>query len=155
MEPHLIFMVVASIVLSLIAYLIPKKLKWYEIYTTSSFAVLFGLLVDTILAVKYKIYVLDKAGIQIGPLIGQVIMYSTTSAIILNTFPYNRPVKYKIIYILCFSFLTVILETIALKCGFIKYNEWKMWYSALCYPFLIYFLVLHLKFFQRIVKKSF
>lgn len=102
MEPHLIFMIVSSLVLTAIAYFIPKKMKRYEIYTTATFAILFGLIVDTILAVKYKFYVLDQAGVQIPPLIGQVFLYSSASIIILNTFPYHKPIKYKILCVIFF-----------------------------------------------------
>jgi len=155
LEPQTVFVYIASFILALIAYIIPKKMKLYEIYATSLFATLFGLLVDTVLAVKYKLYVLDKSGIQIPPLIGQVILYFATSIIILNFFPFEKPIKSKVIYTLCFSLLTVAFEFISFKFGFIKYNEWKIWYSALCYPFLIYFLVLHYKFFQWLVKRTF
>ncbi|MGP4040931.1 CBO0543 family protein [Gracilibacillus sp. D59] len=153
MEPQTIFVYIASLILALCAYIIPKKMKLYEIYATSLFATTFGLLVDTVLAVKYKLYVLDKSGIQLPPLIGQVILYSATSIILLNFFPFDKSIKWKVVYILCFALLAVAFEFISFKFGFIKYNEWKIWYSALCYPFLIYFLVLHYKFFKWLVKR--
>ncbi|SET46736.1 hypothetical protein SAMN05216389_1126 [Oceanobacillus limi] len=154
MEPQTIFVYVASLVLALLAFLTPKKMKPYEIYATTLFATLFGLLVDTVLAVKYKLYILDKPGVQIPPLIGQVILYSSTSIILLNLFPFGKSIKRKVVYILCFTLLTLAFEYISFKIGFIKYNEWKIWYSALCYPFLIYFLVLHFTFFQWLVKRN-
>jgi hypothetical protein len=92
METQTIFVRIASFSLALLAYIIPKKMKPYEIYVTSSFAVLFGLLVDTVIAVKYKLYVLDKPGIQIPPLMGQVILYSSASIILLNFYPFDKPI---------------------------------------------------------------
>lgn len=129
-------------------------MKLYEIYATSVFAAAFGLIVDSVFAVKYKLYVLDKPGIQIPPLIGQVVLYSATSIILLNFYPYDKPLKWKAIYIFCFTLTTVAFEYLSYQFGFIKYNEWNIWYSALSYPFLIYFLVLHYKFFQWLVKRS-
>jgi len=155
MEQQTIFVYLASFIFSFIAYKIPKKMKLYEIYVTSLFAALFGLLVDTILAVKYKLYVLDKAGIQIPPLIGQVILYSTTSIILLNFYPFDKPIKWKAGYILMMSLLTVLFEFICFKFHFINYYKWKIWYSALCYPFLIYTLVFHYEFFKTMMKRSF
>lgn len=70
----------------------------------------------TILAVKYKFY--DKERVQISPLIGQVLLYSTVSTIILIAFPYHKPIAN-------------LFEAIASKFGFIKYNEWEIQYSAL------------------------
>ena len=154
MEPQTVFVYIASFILVLVAYIIPKKVKLYEIYVTSLFSTLFGLLVDTVIAVKYQLYVLDKPGIQIPPLIGQVVLYAATNIILLNLYPFNKPIKWRLIFIFCFSLLTIVFELISYKFGFIKYNEWKIWYSALCYPFLIYFLVLHYKFFQWLVKRT-
>ena len=149
-----IFVLISCIVFTLVAYLIPKKMKPYETYATSLFAALFGLFIDCILALKYKFYVLDEPGIQIPPLIGQVVLYSTTSAILLNLFPYEKSLKSKVIYILGFTLLTVAYEFVCYKVGFIKYHEWKIWYSALSYPFFIAFLIWHYQFFQRMVKKN-
>lgn len=154
LQPQTFFVYIASLIFAIVAYIIPKKMKLYEIYATSLFATLFGLLVDTVLAVKYKFYVLDKSGIQIPPLIGQVILYWSTSIILLNFFPFGKQIKWKVVYILCFTLLTVAFEFISFKIGLIKYNEWNIWYSALSYPFLIYFLVLHYKFFQWLVART-
>lgn len=154
MESQTIFIYVASFIFAFIAFIIPKKMKGYEIYVTSIFATLFGLLVDTILAVKFKLYVLDKPGVQFPPLIGQVVLYFSTNIILLNFFPFSKPLKWKVVYVLGFTLLTLLFEYLSYKIGFIKYNEWKIWYSALCYPFLILFLVLHYKFFIWLVKRT-
>lgn len=154
MRPQTIFVIIASIVFLLAAYWIPKKMKPYEIYATSLFAALFGLLVDTVLAVKYKLYVLDKVGIQIPALIGQVIFYVTSSILLLNLYPYGRPISWRAGYVFCFTLVTLMFEYLSYKVGFIKYNEWKIGYSVLCYPFLIYFLICHYRFFQWLVKQN-
>lgn len=154
MEQQTIFVYIASFILAFVAYIIPKKVRTYEIYVTSLFAVVLGLLVDTVLAVKYKLYVLDKAGVQIPPLIGQVVLYYATSVILLNFYPFDKRLRWKLAYVLFFTLLTVLFELVSLKFGFIKYNEWKIWYSAFCYPLLIFILVFHYKFFQWLVKRS-
>ncbi|CAM3862275.1 CBO0543 family protein [Mesobacillus thioparans] len=153
-EAQTIFVLISSFILALVAYMIPKKMKKYEIYATSIFAALFGLLVDTVLAIKYKFYVLDQPGVQIPPLVGQVILYSATSIILLNLYPYDKSIKSRVVYILTFAILAIAFELLSLHFGFIKYREWKLWYSALCYPFLICFLVLHYRFFQWLVKRE-
>lgn len=115
---------------------------------------LVGLLVDTIMATKYQFYLLDKPGIQIPPLIGQIVLYASTNVIILNLFPYEKPIRSKGLFILTFTLLAVGFELLSYKFGLIKYNEWKPWYSAISYPFLIYLLVIHYKFFQWISKEK-
>lgn len=154
MEPQTLFVYIASFIFLLVAYIIPKKMKPYQIYVNTIFAIGFGLLVDTILAVKYKLYVLDKPGVQIPPLIGQVILYGTTSTILLNLYPFNKSKKRKFVFILYFTLITIVFEFVSYKAGFIKYNEWKMWYYALCYPFLIYFLIRHYYFFKWLVERT-
>lgn len=129
-------------------------MKAYEIYVTSLFATVFGLLVDIVLATKYELYLLDEPGIQIPPLIGQIALYFSASIITLNFFPFKKSFKWKIANILCLTIFVMAFEFLSFRVGFIKYNEWNMWYSALCYPFLIYFLVLHYRFFQWLVKRS-
>jgi hypothetical protein len=150
-----IFAFISSILLALIAYIIPKKMKPYEIYTTSLFAIAFGLIVDTVIAVKYKLYVLDEPGIQIPALLAQVILYSSTSIILLNLYPYDKSLKWKAVHIIGFTLFALAFEYISYEVGFIKYNEWNMWYSAICYPFLVYFLVFHYEFFKWLVKRHF
>ncbi|AST91182.1 MULTISPECIES: hypothetical protein [Sutcliffiella] len=152
MKPETVFVFIASFIFALVAYFIPKKMKPYEIYVTTLFAIVFGLLVDMVLAVKYQFYVLDQPGVQIPALIGQVILYGATSIILLNVYPFNKSVKSQLVFILCFTFITLVFEFLSFTFGFIKYNEWKMWYSALCYPFLIYFLVVHFKFVKWLIK---
>lgn len=153
-EPQNIFITISCVVFACIAFIIPKKIKLYENYATASFAVLFGLIVDTVLAVKYELYVLDSVGIQIPALIGQIVLYAATSIIILNTFPYQQSSKKKIIYIIFATIVTLMFEALSYKFGFIKYNGWKFLYSAISYPFLIPFLVIHLNFFRWIVRRS-
>ena len=154
LEPQTIFVTISCLVFVLVAFIIPKKVRPYELYVTALFATLLGLLVDSILAIKYKLYVLDRPGVQILPLIGQVIFYSTASIILLNFYPFDKSLQSKIIYIFWFTLFTLAFEFLSFKFGFIKYNEWKIWYSAFSYPLLIYFLLLHYKFFQWLVKRS-
>lgn len=150
MKSDLIFMILASITLILIAFFIPKRLKKQELYATSAFATTLGFVVDTILALKYKLYTLSEEGVQLGPIFGQIFLYISANIIVLNFFPYNKSLKSQGVYIMVITILTLLLEVIASRYGFIRYNEWKLLYSALSYPFLIIILVLNLKFFQRL-----
>lgn len=154
MEPKTIFMIVGSTALVLAAYLIPKKMQPYEIYVNAIFATLFGLIVDAVLGGRYQLYVLYSTGIQLAVLIAQVVMYASANIILLNYYPFDKSKKSKAIYILCFTLGTVAFEFISLKVGFIKYFSWKLWYSAICYPFLIYFLALQHRFFQWLMKRT-
>ncbi|WP_062353490.1 CBO0543 family protein [Bacillus kwashiorkori] len=153
MEPQIIFMYISCIVIGLVAFIIPKKIKRQEMYATSLFAILLGLIID-IVAERFKIYVLDKPGIQINALIGQILLYSATNIILLNLFPFNKSVKQKFLYILLFTFVTVAFELLSYKFGFIKYYQWNIWYSIIAYPFLICLVILHYRFFQKLLKKD-
>jgi hypothetical protein len=154
MDLPTIFVIITSVGIILVAYLIPKKLKRYELYATSLFAIAFGLLVDTVLAVKYKLYILDDPGVQIPPLIGQVILYAGTNIMVLNLYPFDKPIIWRVIHIVGFTIFALLFEFISFKVGFIKYNEWNLWYSALCYPFLTYLLVWHYTFFRKMVSRN-
>ena len=108
MEPQTIFVYVTSFIMVLIAYFIPKKMTTYDIYATSLFATLFGILVDLVLAVKFRLYFLDSPGIQFPPLIGQVVLYATTSIILLNLFPYDKSIKWKLAHIFGFTLFAIV-----------------------------------------------
>lgn len=154
MEIQTIFVYIASLVFAVVAYIIPKRIKTYELYATGLFTTVLGLVVDLLLAMKYKLYVLDKPGVQIPPLIGQVVLYFTGCVILLNFYPYQKTIKWKIAYVLFCSFLVTIFEYLCFRFQFMNYYEWSIWYSALCYPFIICLFLIHHKIFQRLVSQS-
>jgi hypothetical protein len=59
------------VLLNITAYFVPKKLTKIENYTTSTFALLFGINVDMILNLKYKLYGYFGPGFQWLGLIGE------------------------------------------------------------------------------------
>lgn len=154
MNVGLVFMIFFCLILVSIAIFMPKKIKRAELYATSAFAVALGLSVDSILALKYKFYTLLGEGVQWGPLFGQIILYASANMIILNYFPYHRSLLRKIIFIIVITAITVIFELLSKITGFIRYNEWNIWYSSLLYPFLILLLVWNMNIFRMLVRKD-
>lgn len=154
MEPQILFSIISCLAFSTVACFIPKRIKRYEQYTTAVFATALGLVVDMILAVKLKLYVLDKPGVQYTPLIAQIVLYFTSSIIVLNFFPFNKSILRKLAYVSGATALTLLFEAAAYMTGFIKYYKWSIGYSALCYPFLILLLVGHHRFFQWLSRRD-
>jgi hypothetical protein len=154
MKSDLAFMIIACIILVSAAFFIPKRLKKYELYATVAFATALGFVADTVLALKYKFYTLSEEGVQLGPIFGQILLYSSANILVLNYFPYKKSLKYKVAYIIAVTILTLLFEVIASMFGFIRYNEWNIWYSALSYPILTVIIILNLLIFQRMVKQN-
>lgn len=146
----LIIFITVSIVIVL---LMPKRLKISEMYTTSYFAVFLASLTDIYLDAKLDLYGFFNKGIDWLYIPIFVIIYPAVNIIFLNFFPYRKPNLNKIIYILIFSILTLIIEYISSLTNVFYHNEWKLWHSAICYPFLYTLLLLNLKLIRRLESK--
>jgi hypothetical protein len=72
------------------------------------------------------------------------LAYILLQYIVFKLFPYGRRATQKIIYIFAVTIICLSYELLSLKTGFFYYNTWKLWYSALCYPFLLSIIALNL-----------
>jgi hypothetical protein len=140
------FLLIITTIGSILAIiLIPKRISSLEMYTTSFFASFLAALADFYLDVKFDYYGFFNKGIDWQYLPIFIIVYPSANIIFLNFYPYQKSLKYKILYILGFSMVTTIFEYIVLQTKIFYYNEWKLWYSAICYPFLYMLLFLNLR----------
>lgn len=132
-------------VFNLIAFLTPKRLTNREIYTTSTFAVLFNLLADLYFDVKYDWYSYFETGVQWAyiPLIFG--LFPALSIIFLSNYPFSKKMRYKVYYILGWTLFGVIYEWASIKVGMLYHDGWGLWYSALSYPIIFIILVCNLQ----------
>ncbi|WP_407272771.1 CBO0543 family protein [Radiobacillus sp. PE A8.2] len=142
------------ILFNIIAILVPKRLTKIEIYATSFFAIAFGRTADAFLDIKYNFYGYITEGIQYTGVLAQFLIYPAISTLFLNFFPSNKKLKYKALYIIGWSIFSVIFEWISLQTNFFYYTTWKLWYSALIYPFLFLILLGNLVIIRKINAKE-
>jgi hypothetical protein len=148
-----IFIFIIFVFFNLIAFFSPKKLNKIEIYATSIFAFVYGLLTDIILNLHYHLYGYFQEGFDWLALLGILLYFPSISFLFLNFYPSTKKLGTKVLYILLRTAFSVFFEWVSLQTAFFYYVSWKLWYSALLYPFIFLTLIIHWKFIQRISHK--
>jgi hypothetical protein len=149
-----IFVYIFFITLNFVSYFVPKKLYKIELYSTTLFALLFGIIADLILDLHYKLYGYFDGGFQWKGLLGEFLYFIPISILFLNYYPLYKPHKNQIFYILSWSAISTLLEWLILKTDFFYENGWKLWYSAIAYPIIFLILVINLKFVKKLLKQA-
>ena len=72
-------------------------------------------------------------------------IYPAATMLIINWYPFNRPLINRLHYILCWSVFSTLYEWVFLKMGFLYHKNWNIWLSAISYPFLYALLIGNLK----------
>ncbi|WP_051348396.1 hypothetical protein [Peribacillus kribbensis] len=138
------------IILIAVAYFVPKNLTKSELYTTSIFAVMYGLMTDEVLDLHYNLYGYFKHGFQWQGFLSSFMYFIPVSILFLNFFPVAGSTLKKIKYIIMWAIFSVVFEWLILQTAYLYYNGWKLWYSALLYPFIFLILFTNLKLFRKL-----
>jgi hypothetical protein len=145
---------VISMTISILALLLStKRLSNIEIYATTFFALYLDLLTDVFLAFKYHLFGYFSEGIEwvTAPYI--IVTYSSVSYLFLNYFPYKKDRLKQLFYFLGWTLFSIIYEKAAQSTKLFFYHEWKLWYSAILYPFLFLLLLINLKLIRRFIRQ--
>jgi hypothetical protein len=148
------FAILSALIFSLYSFIMPKKLTPIEIFSTIFFALTLQDNVDIFLGLKLNLYGYFTNGPQWQTLIIIIGIYPAINTIFLNYYPIHMKTLYKLGYILIWSEFAVLYEFAAVKTGYFYHNGWTYWYSAFCYPFLFYLLVIVLKVIRKLVRES-
>lgn len=140
------------VALNLIAVFIPKRLTKAEMYTTSLFALLWGHVVDMALDIKLSLYYYFNRGLQWRDFFVPFLIYPAVSVLFLNLYPNKKGLFYKICYITGWSIFSVVFEWLSARTRFFTHVRWKLWHSALLYPFLFLILLWHLRIVRKLMK---
>ena len=148
----MILLIVVTVGLILTVIFMPKRISVMEMYTSSYFASYIAAIADLYLDVKLDYYGFFNKGVDWRYLPVIILVYPTTNIIFLNFFPFKKGKLGKVMYILIWSVMATAMEFVAAQTELFYHNEWKLWYSALCYPFLFGILYLNLKTTRRLSK---
>jgi hypothetical protein len=148
------FLYISVIVFNFIAILMKKRLSSFEYYGLIFFGIFWAEISDRF-ADKYNLYYFFKPKvIEVQTFWILLGIYPAATMMIINWFPYRKTRTIKALYILAWSLFSVIYEWLFLKSGFLHYAHWKLWHSALSYPFLYSGLMLNLYFIRWLNKKG-
>lgn len=145
------FLILSVIVLNGLFWLMPKKLTAIEIFSTCMFAIVLQDNVNIYLDLKLDWYGYFTKGAQWQTLFAILGIYPASNAIFLNYYQYMKNLAQKFWYIIGCSIFAVVYEWFADKSGYFYHNQWKLWHSAIVYPFLYIILVLVLKFVRKLI----
>ncbi|AGT32615.1 hypothetical protein M493_11835 [Geobacillus genomosp. 3] len=150
----MLLITVTVIVFVVLFILMPKQLSSLEMYTTSLFAICFGLSTDLFLDLKYHLYGYFYPGVD-GPAYWfMVFVYVVVNLLFLNGYPLQQPVWKQAAYIGGWSVFSVLYEIAALRTGLLYYHAWKLSYSAALYPLLFLILLIHFFLVRRLGTKA-
>lgn len=130
----------------------PKRISLLEMYNTAFFATFLAAITDMYLDFKLNFYGFFTKGVNWSYLPIFVIVYPAAGILFLNFYPYHKPLINKMIYILACALLTTTLEYLALHTEVFYHNQWKLWYSVICYPIIFKILLLNLRFIRKLSK---
>jgi hypothetical protein len=145
------FLILTIIVLNAVFWFMPKKMTKIEIFSTCMFALVFELIVNIYLDLKLDWYGYFKKGAQWGSIVLILGIYPAANAIFLNYYQFMRNIKQKFWYIIGCSMFAVVYEWLAVKSGYFYRHQWKLWYSAITYPFIYIILLLVYKFVRKLL----
>lgn len=154
-EATMWFLILTVIVFNVVFWVMPKKLTSIEIFSTCMFAMVFQQLVDYALDIQLDLYGYFTKGTQWGYLIAIVGIYPAVNAIFLNFYQFMKTIAQKVWYIFGCSVFAVLYEWLADKSGYFYHDEWKLWHSAIVYPFLFLILVYALKYVRTIIDRQY
>ncbi|WP_248925981.1 CBO0543 family protein [Paenibacillus hamazuiensis] len=146
----MLFLFGSILVLNTLAYFVPKKMTWPQLYLTTFFSFCLQQLADLILNIKYDLYGFFQKGVDWASFLPIFGLFPAVSILFLNLFPYNAGIGRKTLYLLGWSAFSISYEACALKAGWFYYNGWKLSYSALIHPWLFLLLLWHFRIVQRI-----
>lgn len=145
----MVYVFVFFLFLDIVSFSVPKHLSRIEVYATSFFAYALGLTTDVVLDLHYDLYGYLSSGFQWLSMLAIIMYFPSVSFLFLNFFPFHKRLRSKITYILIWSVFSVGIEWLTLQTDFFYYNGWKLWYSAVLYPFIFLILVCNLKLVRR------
>ncbi|WP_246943712.1 hypothetical protein [Bacillus pinisoli] len=123
------------------------KLTKLEMYLTSLFALYLSIITDYVLGMTFQFYEYFDQGGDIWTPITVIPLYVLTNLVFLNLYPFTSSQWKKWIYILVWSLYATVWEWFSVEyTSFFSHDNWKLWYSAVIYPFLYLLILGNLKF---------
>jgi hypothetical protein len=149
----ILFLILSLIIFYLIAILMPKRISWLQIWSVTLFSLVLENMSDMVLDLKLNLFGYIAPGNQWSGFL-PIFLYPPINAIFLNYFPYDKRKFSKLLYILGWTVFCLVYEVGALRSGFFYYTKWKLWYSALCYPVLLLFVLGNYRLTERLRLRS-
>lgn len=150
-----IFPVISIILFITVAFKIPRRLTYIEVYASTFFTMCLQLVTDIILDLRFDLYRTLQKGPDLLPLFIFFGIYPAFSYIFLNCFPFSKKLKTKVLYILFFTAVATLFEWLSLKAEFFTHIKWELWYSALSDILIFVILTGNLRLVRRLIRPEY
>ncbi|WP_052345876.1 CBO0543 family protein [Paucisalibacillus sp. EB02] len=150
----MVFALISAFIFMVVAYLIPKRLSYVEMYTAILFSCVFQLIVDILLEFKYGLYGYFDKGVDYRTFVFIFMVYPPLTIIFLNYFPIGKGSVILSMYFLGWVIFAIVYEFFAVQAGAFYYENWKLWYSAVIYPFVYLLISLNFLFIRKLIAQD-
>jgi hypothetical protein len=135
-------------------HVMQKRLPTIYYYATVLFALIFEATVNIFLDLKLDLYGFFRHGIDWEYLCLLVGIIPQANLIFINYYPFAGGTFQKTRYILAAAILFTIWEWITSFTWVFYYNGWKPWYSLLCYPVILWIILLNAQYAGHLLRRS-
>jgi hypothetical protein len=149
----MIGLLLAVALFNTIAYLTTKRLTKNQIIHIWTFTVAIQVLVDGYLCKKYHAYWYFSGSLEWKTLLPLTVLIPPVNIIFLNSYPLGKSFVKQLLYILLWDLVITAYELIALlpqPWGYFNYGWWRISYSFLVYPFLLWIVAVYYKWIRKI-----
>lgn len=153
----MIGLIIAVIFFNAVAFLTVKQLTKSQMAHMWLFTILFHLLVDLYLGLKYDGYYYFNKGVEWLDLPAFTLISPPAVLLFLNRFPFHESFLKRFVYIILWSIVPITYEALALlpePWGFFRYGWWKLTYSVITYPVLLIIVVSYYMWICRLDKTN-
>lgn len=143
-------------IFNLVAFTFCKRLTGNQIVHIWSFTTAFQVIFDLIVEFKYHGYWYFDKGVDWAGGLAHSILLPPVNMLLLHWYPFNRPVRYQIRYLLFWDLGIALYELLTLlprPWGYFTYGWWTIWHSLLINPFLMLILAAYFQWIRRLEQK--
>ncbi|MFC7063117.1 hypothetical protein [Halobacillus seohaensis] len=134
-------LLVAILLFNSAAFLLNTKLTKSQSVHIWTFTIAVQVLVDFFLMGKYQAYWYFSQELNAKDLLVMTLVIPAVNIIFLNKYPFKRSLLRRVFYVLCFGTAITLYEAVILlpdPWGYFNHGWWRLWYSLLLYPLLLF-----------------
>jgi len=140
----MIGLLISVIIFNLIALKVNKKLTLSQVVQIWTFTIAFQNVFDLIVEFKFHSYWYFSHGVEWIGLIPRTILIPPVNIIFLNLYPFGKSAIERIVFVSLFVAAILIYELATLlpqPWGYFHYGSWKIEYSLIVDPIILYCLL--------------
>ncbi|MCL1632855.1 hypothetical protein M3N64_13085 [Sporolactobacillus sp. CPB3-1] len=142
----------AVVLFNAFAFFTNSRLTKSQILQIWTFTIAFQIFVDTYMNQKFHGYWYFDRGIDLKAIPALIVLIPPVNMIFLNRYPFGYPLLKRIMYVILWAIGITLYEWLAVlpePWGYFRYGWWKITYSLLVNPLLLYIVV---KFYELVRK---